>query len=237
MAITLSEFVLAEIVLNPQASAIFSTLNQFPLRWGMSVADTLERVAALGATEIVSFTPFMPDGKCTLKNVLAGGPCADHIREAQRIKDKNRAFGGAMFDKAKVFRQRITSQAAKRKFATIEEAITCLPSFQSMVADWISNGSTRQVQVSDPQKLYEVAIGNNQHLRRLFLSILYHLLAWSRAWSNQKWNFDPSSTRDDWADMTLPLYAEDGDVILTADNKLRTALQVIEPSGAVTVQA
>ena len=66
--------------------------------------------------------------------------------------------------------------------------------------------------------------------------ILYYVISYSRAWADQAHNFDPSSTRDDWTDITLPLYAADGNIILTADNKLRTAIRMIEPSGAVLVK-
>ena len=138
-----------------------------------------------------------------------------------------------MFDRAKAFRQRITSKNAQRKFDSIEEAVAELSSFPSMVVDWVSNGARRQLKVADPQELYPAVIAN-QHLRRLFYSLLYYILAWSRAWSNQSWNFDPSPKFDDWTDATLPLYAADGDVVLTADKKLRTALKAIEPAGAIS---
>jgi hypothetical protein len=59
---------------------------------------------------------------------------------------------------------------------------------------------------------------------------------YSPAREDQAWNFDPSPTRDDWTDVTLPLYAADGDLLVSEDTKLRTALSIIDPSGKVTAK-
>ena len=52
-------------------------------------------------------------------------------------------------------------------------------------------------------------------------------------WVDQIHNFDASQSRDDWADITLPLYAEDGDVLVTADKKLCNAMKMVDPGGHV----
>jgi hypothetical protein len=104
------------------------------------------------------------------------------------------------------------------------------------VVDCVSNGSKRTFKVSDPTLLYS-AVKQNQYLSRLFITILYYLVSWSRLWADQSLNFDPSATRDDWVDITLPFYAGDGDLILTADVKLQVAVGKIERSGKVTAKA
>jgi len=46
-------------------------------------------------------------------------------------------------------------------------------------------------------------------------------------YNHQYLNFDPTSDRDDWTDMTVPLYAAPGDTILTQDKKLCDAISTV----------
>jgi hypothetical protein len=75
---------------------------------------------------------------------------------------------------------------------------------------------------------------SNPFLARMWKAVLYCLVSWARQWQDQRHNFDASPERDDWVDMTLPLYAADGDVILTGDTKLKTMVGAIEQAGLVT---
>ena len=61
-------------------------------------------------------------------------------------------------------------------------------------------------------------------------------VSWSRLWQDQTLNFDPSPERDDIADMMLALYAANGDIILTNDNKLKKAIATIEGERGVTTR-
>ena len=67
--------------------------------------------------------------------------------------------------------------------------------------------------------------------------MLFYVFSWNRLWTEERLNFDPSATRDDFVDITLPFYACDGDIILTEDGKLRDAVGEIEPTGKVTAGA
>lgn len=96
--------------------------------------------------------------------------------------------------------------------------------------DWVRNGGKRQLVVSDQSSLYN-AVMQNQYFGNFFRTILYFSISFSRAWKDPIHNFDPTDQRDDWTDITLPLYAAKGDFILTADKKLRNAIAMIEPSG------
>jgi len=114
----------------------------------------------------------------------------------------------------------------------MSEAVSGLPSFQEMVVNWVRNGGKRRCLIADQDDLYNAVMGS-QHLGNFFKTILYYLISSSRAWQDQGHNFDPSDQRDDWTDITLPLYAARGDLILTDDKKLRNAVAMIEPSGVL----
>jgi hypothetical protein len=75
----------------------------------------------------------------------------------------------------------------------------------------------------------------NPFLSRFFKTMLYYLISFSRAWdhAHREHNFDPEEERDDWTDITIPLYANSGDLIVTADKKLRGAIAMVDPNGEV----
>ena len=88
--------------------------------------------------------------------------------------------------------------------------------------------------VSDNAVLYG-AVMDNPFLGRLFRTILAYIISFSQAWdhANRQQNFGPEAVRDDWTDMTLSLYAGPGDLIVTADKKLRGAVEIVNPRGEV----
>jgi hypothetical protein len=134
-----------------------------------------------------------------------------------------------MLEKAKELRKKVVGTSTV-KFNDMAEALSGLSSFREMVLDWAQDGGNRQFLVSDRDDLYN-AVMQNQYLGNFFKTVLYFLISFSRAWQDQTHNFDPSDQRDDWTDITLPLYAARGDFILTADKKLRNAVAMIDPSG------
>lgn len=188
----------------------------------------MTEIAGLDEKGIASFLPY---DKSLELPVTVG---QQDVSTAQTIKTRNRAFGNTMFSCAKLFRKRLREEGLKHKFSSLSEALN-LSFLQSLVFESVSNKNSRTPLVSDQKSLY-LAVMDNRYLSRYFKMILYYVISYSRAWADQAHNFDPSSTRDDWTDITLPLYAADGDIILTADNKLRTAIRMIEPSGAVLVK-
>ncbi len=77
----------------------------------------------------------------------------------------------------------------------------------------------------------------NQHLRRFFSVFFYYSLAMFHLWENQTSNVDPSEDRDDWTDLSLPLYAKDGDIIVSEDRLLRKAIKTVEPDGRIVAKS
>jgi trehalose/maltose hydrolase-like predicted phosphorylase len=93
----------------------------------------------------------------------------------------------------------------------------------------VSENGQRPVAVANPDELY-AAVMQNPYLSRFFKTMLYYTISFSRAWddTHQEHNFDPEEKRDDWTDITVPLYASSGDLIVTADKKLRGAVAMID---------
>jgi len=225
--ITLAPYVFAETLLRSNAQQLMGQLLHFDVLIGLEPSDVMEKLAGLDEEGILSFVPY---------NIGLSMPTTvdeQDILLARGIKASNRIFADTMFSLAKLFRKRLRDEGIKHKFSALPEVLS-LSFLESLIFDSISYKGSRTPAVSDAASLYH-AVMRNRHLSRYFKTILYYVISYSRAWADQTQNFDPSSSLDDWTDITLPLYAADGDIILTADKKLRTAIGIVEPSG--TAQA
>jgi hypothetical protein len=224
--LVLPTYVLAEILLGPDPTPILERLSTLNPRLGLEPAAAFDAIATLTKTGIHEFEPFAPSKFVYSAATLDSARCI-----AREKKKQHREFCSSMFEKAKAFRKKLVN-GPPVKFHAISEALSGLTSFQEMVVDWIRNGGKRKCVVSDQNDLYH-AVMQSRYFANFFRTILYFLISFSRAWKDQCHNFDPSGRRDDWTDITLPLYSRNGDFILTDDTKLRNAVRMIEPSGTL----
>ncbi len=241
--LTLPPNVLAELILwRNQAS--LNHLYALKPRVGLHLGDVMSALSSGNEDEIRAFRPFPSPTTVNseiyneLINALKG---PSHLQRqwATDWKAKNKNFGGLMKKKALDFRKQIRDKTSAgiirgtHKFATIEAAFYSFGkgahSFVgSIVNDAVSKGGKRQVAITDPDKLYE-AVMANPFVGGLFKIILFYILSYSRMWghNHRHLNFDPAADRDDWTDMTVPLYAAPGDTILTQDTKLCDAIATV----------
>lgn len=228
--VTLAPYVFAEALLH-KAQQQVDLLRSFDVLFGLEPSDVMAAVAGLNEEGILGFMPY--DTTFTLPTKVN----QEDISTAQIVKARNRVFADTMFSSAKLFRKRLRDEQLKHKFSGFSETLELLElSFlQSLVFGSVSNGNSRTLKVPDEKSLY-IAVMHNHHLSRHFKMIFYYVISYSRLWVDQTHNFDPSSGIDDWTDITLPLYAGDGDIILTADTKLQTAIRTVESSDAVHVR-
>jgi hypothetical protein len=230
--VTLAPYVLAEALLH-KAQQQVDLLRPFDVLIGLEPSDVLASVAELDEEGIIGFIPYNP--AFTLPTTLT----PEDISTARSVKANNRAFAETMLNCARLFRKLLRDGGLKHKFSDFSETLERLgPSFlRPLIFTSVSNRNFRTVIVSDEKSLY-TAVMRNRHLSRYFKMILYYVISYSRVWDDEHKdrNFDPSAGIDDWTDITLPLYAADGDIILTADRKVQTAIRTIEPSDAVQVK-
>lgn len=230
--------VIGEILLRPDPKPTLKHLEQFHIIYGLEPADSLRRVCSLTEPELSRFQPFAyPEVSLQYKEFYAGlrDPQPKHLEWARRVKDGNKSFCSDMFSRAIRIRQIIKSgsNTKAKRYDDLNEAKTDLSSFfMNLIVSCISHGGKRQALISQDQALF-TAVMKNQHLAGLFNTLLFYTVSWARAWKDQRMNFDPAPTRDDWVDITLALYASDGDCILTEDDKLRAAIQTVHPGGEV----
>jgi len=240
--LSLSPYVLAEILLRFDPVPTFDLLRTFETRLGLETLDVFLQLAHLLPQEIRAFEPFAAFGQQYRQNYEAmrkalKGPRPEHITWARYIKDSHLQYCGSLVETAKQFRRHLRDRGkGGYKLSSFEDALAEHSStpdsfLGSVIVDSITNGGRRSAK-GGPAQLLE-AVLSNQYVGRLFRAQLAYYVSISRLWKNQDWNFDPSPTLDDMTDITLPLYAADGDLVVTQDRRLALLVSLIEPEGRV----
>jgi len=213
--VTLALYVLTEILLRPRVivEEVLQKLSHFNVLIGLEPRHVMQQVATLSEKEIISFVPFRHALRLPLN------PSAANISQAREIKDRHRAFGGIMSTRAKEARRQFRDRAIKPELSTLSDALE-IPFLKSLAFGAVSSHGTPTL---TEDVLYN-SVMRNQYLSKFFKTILFYMISYTRGWENEDHNFDPSY-HDDWTDITLPLYAGDEDIVLTADTKLRNAIE------------
>ncbi|MGB7623264.1 MAG: hypothetical protein WBN92_13010 [Terriglobia bacterium] len=242
--ITLAPYVLAEVIISEKHTQYLSRIRGFDVKLGLEPEYVGEIVAGLSKDQISTFEPFLErthhfyvDYERAMRD-----PSPDDIASAKRRKDRSLEICVALRDAAKEYRRLAQKDEGVRhlRFHNMEEALSSEfgrgnDSFLSLhVSSFISAASTRPVVESN--ELLNVVMCN-QFLRRFFMTFFYYSLAMFHLWEEQRGNVDPREYRDDWTDLSLPLYAKDGDIIVSEDRLLRKAIKMVEPQGSISVKS
>lgn len=242
LAVSLSPYVLSEILLRGDPSPTLELLRTFDIRLGLETSDVMVQLAQLSPQEIMTFEPFpvpaqsfRQDYEAIRKAIDAPRPA--HIHRARYIKDRHLRHCKSLVESARIFRRHLRERGmANHKFSTFEQALSELAStpdsfLRSVIIGSITHDGRRTTK-AQPAELVDGCI-SNQYVGGLFRAQLAYHICISRLWKEESLNFDPSPTRDDMTDITLPLYAADGDIIVTGDTKLTLLVSLIEPEGKV----
>lgn len=240
--ITLSPYVLCEILLRHDPLPTLSTLAAHDVRIGLTTPDVLEQVAELTLEEVRSFKPFPVVGRryrndYDLVRQALHQPRKLHIDWARRLKDDHLRYCNSLVGKAVNFRKHLRQHGMSgQKFESFGDAVSklgCDPDsfLGEVILGSISKGGNRAIALSSAELL--AAVLSNQYLGRMYRSQLAYYLSILRLWTTEELNFDPSPCRDDMTDIVLPLYAGDGDVIVSRDKKLSLLVSLIEVGGRV----
>lgn len=238
--ITLSPLVLAEILLyRKKRKYILKKLRNFNIKLGLPPFP----LALQNTSEIASFRPFINSKNSQYDWIIDAfiNPKESHFKWAHGIKNLHLDYCKSLEQDAVKFRQALRSvNLHKTKFENMNQALKVIGETHDsfigeMILVFVTSGCKKEEIVSSPKDLF-AAIKKNQYLERLYKMFLWLILSVSRAWKDQQYNFDPKSNRDDITDVTLPLYAADGDLILTGDGKLKNGITMISPKRSIIVK-
>jgi hypothetical protein len=111
---------------------------------------------------------------------------------------------------------------------------------RALVASSITDGGTRLPRVTRPWRIYR-AVMNNPYLGRFWRHLLGYLVCSSgllnqQAFRGLRADFLPGEKRSaSWADLSLFLYAREGDAILTMDRGVRSLAAIVDPDARLRV--
>jgi hypothetical protein len=250
--VTIPPNVLAELILWRKQPSL-SQLYALRPKVGLHLGDVTSTLARSNEDEVHAFRPFPSPTTVNserydeIVNALKG-PSPQHRQWATDLKAKNKAFCGLMKKWALDFRKQLRDKISAGmiqdtpKIVSIEDGLNTTGMgaqgfIGSIVISTVSGGGNGQVAITDPEKLCD-AVMANPFVGGLFKTILFYILSYSRMWdhNHRHLNFDPTADRDDWVDMTVPLYAAPGDTILTQDAKLSDAIATVYGTGNLIVK-
>jgi len=242
--VSLSPYVLAEILLRGNPEPTLQRLRPLDIRLGLKIPDVLEQLARLRPPQIIEFEPFYVPGQSDPQDYgeildALNGPRPKHIRWAQYIHDNHLEYCGSLVERSKRLRQLLRDRGkGKSKISGFEEAFSGLAStpdsfLGSVVVGSIMLGGARPAQ-APPAELLEAALAN-QYVGRFFRMQLAYYVSISRGWRDQDLNINPSPKKDDMTDIGLLLYAAAGDIIVTEDSTLSRLIALIEQEGKIAV--
>ncbi len=250
--VSLAPYVLAELLLNSNPKPRLH-LASMPIRLGLEPAHVIKALSSMDEEDISTFEPFhgemLPNYEC-YKELLGAmsKPVEKHLKWARSVKDNNRNFCCEQISRSQDFRKCVRDMVSPGKFKSVpkfnssKQLIDMVGSTEGsflgeLVVSSVSSGGKRRCRVEDPKALFKAVMGN-QYLGGFFTVLLCYLISFSQAWAHslRKLNFEPSKGRDDWTDMTLPLYAGRGDCIVTRDTKLKDILVVAFSEDEVIVK-
>lgn len=243
--ISWSSHVLAEMLLNPKHTRSRGVqLSKFRMRFGLELPDVFERLAASTAADVRTFDPFLRGettpahlSETVLKQALVN-PAPAHFDWAMRSKARNLAFCAGMKQPSESLRARLRSTGSSPKF--LEPAAEVRRWLRDGTLDWwivqtVTWGGRRRLLHLTEAQLCEAGLANPR-LRRFWCALLFYLVSVSGWWQSggpEQRNVDPADGKDYRTDFALPLFASDGDAIVTRDKWLRFLVRSIQPDGAI----
>jgi len=237
-SIVLNPFVIGEVILARRVPWI-RHLSTFPLRFGIQPAEVMEHLASACGECVSRYQPFYaPEEDESLRRRLSWiNDLSDEqdglIAEATRMKEGSLEFKSRMLERSPSARKAFAASGVEKLDDPLGEMrhSYSLAHQSWVIADGISNGGKRSTLLDEPALVSSAR--RNPHLNRMFTMQVLYMLCVTQIWDHRLGlNIRPPESgkklTNDWPDMTNVLYAADGDVVLTADNWLRRAGDVVE---------
>jgi hypothetical protein len=239
----------AEILAAPSGCRQHSleAIGKHGILFGMDMATIHDRLRDATEDEIRAFDPIFDASsrEHTASRLNFSSPGPDLLERAKQVKPKCMQFSEVVSERmeeyareTRALQSRGEKQNAGCKFETIDEADCRLISgedapVRKQFVDDVTESGARTIRALSHDSFYSAVLGNPA-FRRFLRYYLTLLLACGDCWADEELNrIGPSRKRNDVTDIMLPLYARDGDVIVTADGYFRKAFRFIDPGEKV----
>ncbi|MBA3480232.1 MAG: hypothetical protein H0T51_00320 [Pirellulales bacterium] len=245
----------AELLIGRGADARRRALAKFPLLFGMDMAAIFNELAERTEDRIRSFIPIHPGGSREHEILIKTfqHPTAEQRKMAEELRADGAEYRQRVMDNLPRVRKKHRNQesAAKSRGETLAyEEWHCVEDgehhlflkseapYRRWLIDEVSTDAehkSRPIAAKSGDAMFD-AVWENPILRRfLRLQALVNLGYAQTVWEDPKLNRTVRKNNDDVPDVSLVLYARDGDTILTEDNiRERIHLADVEKSIHVT---
>jgi len=251
-SVSLPPFVLGEILLRSNPLPTLKCIQAYHFRIGLEPADVMMELSRLSLREIRNFEPFYSPRKHYMQDYdrlmeAAFKPGHEHRKWATLVKQRHLQFCNKFSCQSKPAKAKI-KQLVRDYSKSAQQKGNAKPSnYKAVLADEQNQpnafikgvlGGSLSLYGCSSARLDEIYndVMSNQYLNRFFRTIHAYFLGRSGAWRDQKLNFNPGPTQDDITDIILPLYAADGDIIVSEDKMLAKLVALVEVGNQVIVR-
>ncbi len=242
----LPPLVIAELARNSRnAAKDAKALAKYDLLFGADVIHFMNYLSLVPEETVSTSVPvYMPLTRSYQK--LRKGflrPTDKYRRRANQLKKEADQSAKEVLERAKresLEHHKMRSRGERPKFVrwtTIEDAEAMLyPDVNSTWAQetlsMVTSEGQHPIKCQSEDTLWD-AMRANHHVRLWMRVAITQFFGYRQVWRDKQLNVDPQG--NDITDITLPLYARPGDVILTNDKKLKRSIKHSDPDGTVRV--
>ena len=243
----------AELLIGREADARRRALAKFPLMFGMDVADIFDELALLSEDAIRDFVPIFPKSSHEHEVLLNSFqyPYPAQLKMAEEMRAHGAGDRQRILDNLRLLRKThrdqdnaAKSRGEKREYEewhSIEDGTHHLfkkagAPYKTWLINEVSTDATdnpRAIAAKSGESMFDAAWDNPLLRRFLRLQALVNL-GYADVWEDPKLNRAVRIKHDDVPDVSLVLYARDGDTILTADS-IRDRIQIADVEKSIQV--
>ena len=244
-----------ELLAGPDAVKRRRALQKFPLLFGMEMGRIFDALATLSEQQIRSFVPIYPECSQVHKTIAKTfvHPTHGQKNTAREIRQSGQRYRQRMINqfpdlRKKHKKQNMAAQARGEtqeytKWSTIQDCEHDLflkvdaPFRRELIEDVSTdaNGNARSIVAESDNAMFDAAWANPMLRRFIQLQALVRLGYAQNVWEDSELNRLPKMNQDDRPDISLVLYARNGDTILTADNSIKQRIRHVDKAESVNL--
>lgn len=215
-------------------------LQDYDLRFGKDVAEVLALAAKATDAQLWSLDPLVRRRSAVHKRCLSDlSTCPSwRVEHAKKIKEGNRADMKKIECAAQEILRQDRDALRCNEEPILSRHMDSLDDYMVELKPLLQKTPFRNPE-DDPapaRTYWELLMSGNFRITNFVRFLLAITYAKTGAWKDGKLDLRGSSgNRDDIPDMTLPLYAEQGDIIVTGDKTIARLFRLAEPPRRVRV--
>ena len=242
--IVLPPLVWAEILLSPYGKERLAAIGKLDVYFGLNISEIFPLILPyLDADDIRGFPAIVPrESPEHQKKLDSLNVCSnEQLTEARNVKKDSHQLARKKIEQLRQKRRAFRDARSRKEELTVLPKLTGIKEAMDLYAngpdsvvgqDIVSEIQSRRVPSNE--SLFTAVMSNPQLLRFFRLRLCFDL-GYAQMWSDPRLNVNLSENRNDIPDLTVALYARDGDAVATADKNLTRALRHIDVENSLRI--